>query len=69
MKDPSEHGLQLINRYSGLPGTVVSWDVVTDTVIVRLACGQEANYSVQQISQLWQIISTNEIHKPTRRRN
>jgi hypothetical protein len=49
------HGLQLINRYSGLPGTVVSWDFATDTVIVRLACGQEANYSILDIALLWQI--------------
>lgn len=56
------HGLQLINRYSGLPAMVVSWDVATDTVILKLSCGQEAEYSIRDIYQLWQVKPKSEQH-------
>jgi hypothetical protein len=55
MQQNKQHGLQMINRYSGLAATVVYCDFVTDTVMLKLSGGQEAEYSILDINQLWLI--------------
>ena len=48
-------GYILINNFSGLEAVVLRLEPETDTIWLRLACGQEADYDLSSIDKIWSI--------------
>ncbi len=50
-----EIGHTFKNRYSGLLAEVLKIEEETDTILLRLSCGQETEYDLSSIEDLWYI--------------